>query len=341
MINETELIKNINSGCKNNVYFLYGEDSFLIKKYVKKIADKILGENNDMDFVELTENASISEIEFELNQISFLGNKKAVALYNYNFTTLDLDSFKKFKNIINGANNNTFIIYFEAEAFDFEKNSRVVSLKKEIEKSGGIVVCLAHKTKYQLTAILVSSAKKRGCNLPDNCAEYLIENCSDDLNVLVNEINKLCLYKKSGTVTTEDIDAICTKTVEANIFRIAENILNGNAEKAINIVNTLIAQREKPFLIVNEITNALLDVYLAFAASTSGFSAESIAEKINYPKNRTFRLKKAERYAKKLNEEKADELINLLVKSDIEFKSVKSTESIEKFIISVIRIFRG
>ena len=49
MFNQEQLKKDIAAGCARSVYFLIGNDAYLIKTYADKIAAAVCGENADLD----------------------------------------------------------------------------------------------------------------------------------------------------------------------------------------------------------------------------------------------------------------------------------------------------
>ena len=67
---------------------------------------------------------------------------------------------------------------------------------------------------------------------------------------LEKEINKLIPYKKEGEVTAADVDAVCTKTLEAKVFDLVKEIGMKNISKAIEIYRTLLIFNEPPLKIL-------------------------------------------------------------------------------------------
>ena len=66
------------------------------------------------------------------------------------------------------------------------------------------------------------------------------------------------------------------------MFDLSKALVGGTAQQAFNILNDLLAQKEKPVVILGTLISAYVDMYRAQVALNSGESAEAAAQVFNY-----------------------------------------------------------
>jgi len=339
MLNEFELKNLIAKGANNHIYFLFGDDPYLVKTYADKIIKEVVGDNADLDLTSFDYNVIPAEINDALSQFSFLGSRKCVSVSNLNFDELTASEYKDLKSVIeNAPDNNCLVLYFDSFVVDKKRSKRYKELEKIIETAGGVVAELNHRTEMQLVKLLTEGAKKRGLVLSNESARFLINYVSSDLNILINELNKLCLYKVTGEITNKDIENLCARSLEGSIYNISNQILTKNIDKAIAEINILINQKIEPFYIYSEISSCFTDIYNALAVNEAGVSFDVAADNLGYPKHIAFRLKNALRHAKALGDKKVSKILNILLSADSEIKESNDVSSLEKLIFSLLTV---
>ena len=339
MVNEFELKNLISKGANSHIYFLFGDDPYLVKTYADKIVKEVVGDDADLDLTVFDYNATAAEISEAISQFSFLGGRKCVTVSNLNFDDMLTNEYKTFKTMLETVpDSNCLVLYFDSLVIDKKRSKRFKEVEGIINTLKGVVAELNHRTEPQLIKLLVDGAKKRGLLLTNANAKFLIDYVSCDLNILVNELNKLCLYKKEGEILKEDILRLCPQSLEASIYNISTQILNKQLDKAIFEINVLVNQKVEPYFIFSEIAGGFTDVYNALAVNEAGISPENAAESLGYPKHIAFRLKNAVRYARSLGEKKISKVINLLILADAEIKAADSSLALEKLIVSISTI---
>ena len=100
MVNEVELKNLIQKNASSHIYFLFGDDPYLVKTYTDKIVNFVVGDNADLDLTSLDYNAKVSEISEATMQFSFFGGRKCVTVSNYDFESLSASEYKEFKKML-------------------------------------------------------------------------------------------------------------------------------------------------------------------------------------------------------------------------------------------------
>lgn len=336
MVNEFELKNLIANGANNHIYFLFGDDPYLVKTYADKIVKDVVGDNADLDLSVFDYNVTPAEINDAISQFSFLGGRKCVTVSNLNFDEMSAPEYKELKAVIESApDTNCLVFYFDSFVVDKKRSKRFKELEKILNDANGVIAELNHRTEMQLIKLLTEGAKKRGLILSSTNAKFLINYVSNDLNVLVNELNKLCLYKKEGEITSDDIKNLCARSLEGSIYDISTQILTKNLDKAISEINLLVSQKVEPYYIYSEITSSFTDIYNALVANEAGVSLDVAADALGYPKHIAFRLKNALRFAKILGDKKVSKILSILISADSEIKASTDALSIEKLVFSL------
>lgn len=339
MVNEVELKNLIQKNANSHIYFLFGDDPYLVKTYTDKIVDFVVGDNADLDLTSLDYNAKVAEISDATMQFSFLGGRKCVKVSNLDFEELSASEYKEFKNMLENASlSNCLVLYFDSFVIDTKRSKRFKEIESIISNQNGVVAELNHRTEVQLVKILCEGARKRGLKLAENTARFLINYVSSDLNILVNELNKLCLYKKTGEITVNDVEELCARSLEASIYDISNHILNKQIDKAIYEVNVLVNQKIAPAVIYSDITSAFADIYYALTIIEAGVLLDNAVNELNYPKHIAFRLKNAISKARSLGESKVRKVLDILLSSDTEIKASIDAFALEKMIFMIYAV---
>ncbi|MBQ9976965.1 MAG: DNA polymerase III subunit delta [Clostridia bacterium] len=341
-LSEKSLKQSLDNGAILPVYVIVGNDSFLKTQAKDRIIKAAIGEDDGFNLVTFENDCNLEILYNELSSCSFTSDKKCVVLSDYD---VDKCSKNEFDSLLELAGTkyetSVFILYFDAIVYDPKKSGKIKELMKAAEGVGGSSVIIDHRTKEELARQLVASAKKRNCLLSTTNAGYLIDVSSTDINTLLNEIEKLCLYIKQGEITKEIIDSVAVKSVEASIFDLSKKIIAGDTAGALKLLDDLYYMRVSPDLIIHQIGQAFVDLYRASAAKKQGVAPESAAGDFNM-KNTAFRLKNASYQLGKYDDNKINLSFDALINAEREKKSY-STDArviIERLIVRLIYIMK-
>ena len=349
MIAEHELRAKVSHGMLKPVYLLVGNDPYLTKRYANLIAKKAVPENPDFNLFNMKENCTLEDIYDRLFQFSFTGERICVLASNFDFEGCPIGTFKELQKIVeNPPEANVLVLYYDALNINTKKSDRFKKLLKSVESGGGVVCELNHKTENELVKMLCDGAAKRLRKLDAQTAKYMISICSNDLNILINELEKLCAFlPENGTIDRNTVDTVCVKTLEASVYDMSRHILAGRGEQAFFLLHTLLAQGISPAEIHALIVSAYVDIFRVKSAVLAGKTAESIASDFGYPPNRVFVLNNALRDAKPLSEKQISlilkELLNVdsIVKNDVKISGDNAKTALETLITKILKITAG
>ena len=95
--------------------------------------------------------------------------------------------------------------------------------------------------KYELTGWVKDHAKARRARLGTNEARYLVAQVGGDAALLESEVAKLATYARGAPITNDDIDAVCSATIEARIYELTDAIGRRDRASAFRILENLFA----------------------------------------------------------------------------------------------------
>ncbi len=296
-----EILKSEVAKEQKNIFLIYGEDDFLKKMYVEKIISKTVEKDDIFNFQKFESDSDLQDVYDAVMQLPMMVDKKCVILCDFDFEHASKTEFDKLCALFCEVPETcVFILWFDTLKFEFKKNAKLTSLSESCEKIGGVVANLSHRTTAELEKMLCSGALKRGCKMSSSVARRLIELSGEDINTLKNELEKLCLFVKSGEITLEIVEKNAVKTVESEIFSLSNQIFSLDVSAALQSLDELFFERVEPIIILSTISATFVDIYRVYAGKNAGLNINKIAEEFAYGK-RTFVLEKAGKQLLKLS----------------------------------------
>lgn len=302
------------------MYLLYGEEKYLIETIVKKIkksfGELLLGIN----YVMLDE-TSIDNLIQNIEMPAFGYDKKLIIVKNSGLFKKDgrrktLTPLQE--RIIEYIKNNYEIIEDSNIIIFIEENVDKNQVYEIIEKKA--LVCNIEFLKpIQLVAKLKKICLMYKVNVDDSTLNYLIEIAGIDLQNLMNEIRKLIEYAGEGnTITKSAVNELAIKQIESVIFDLTDNLGNKKIEKALEVLDNLVYQKEPLQRILITLYTHFKRLYLCALAVKNNVDVISA---LNLKPNQSFLVNKYKKQTSYFNIDQLrallDELINLDYNSKI------------------------
>ena len=213
----------------SNIYLLYGEEKYELNQKVEKIKKEFSNLQVGVNLFYIN-NDNIEELPSITQGVTFFGSEKLIIIKN---TNLKFDT-----NIIKDIDEDIKVIIIE-ESVD-KRLSEYKALSKFAE-----CIEFKHLDAVQMTDFIINTLKKYNVKISYEDAQYMQNVCGEDKSNNINEMQKLVIYVgNGGTVTKDIIDSICSKTLNAKIFDVLENIINKKKKIDIEQLNTLLQQKE-------------------------------------------------------------------------------------------------
>ena len=135
---------------------------------------------------------------------------------------------------------------------------------------------------------------------------------------LINEIRKQIEYVgEGGKVTRETIDKLCIKKIESIICDLTDNLGRKNTEKALEVLNNLIYNKEPVQKILITLYNHFKKLYIIKLCEKYN---QNITESLNLKPNQTFLVSKYKTQAGYFKEQELRSIIEELINLDSNYK---------------------
>lgn len=325
---ETELKKELREGTLSRLYFLYGEEKYLVRHYAELLQKKALGKNfSDFNYQSFHgSECSVDQLAAAVEAFPVFAERKCVRLLDLDAEKLNDSELSKFKELISDLPESTVLLIGEV-TLDFDPNrSRWKELLALFKKVGSVVE-LSQKSGSALEKQLILWAKERGNTLSEKNAAYLCELCGEDLLNLQNELEKLCAFAESGEITRGMIDSVAVGSFESNVFQLSRALLAGQRAKAFEQLDLLFYHREEPIAILAVLSSGYMDIYRVKAALESGKKTQELCELFDY-KKKEFRLHNAERDGRKFSLQTVREMLAAIRQTDYSLKSSRTNSRV-------------
>ncbi len=338
-LTENELKKQIKSRQFSPIYVIYGTQQMYVRSYSEKLVNAVTGKNpSDFNFHTFAGDINLDEFAASLQIIPFMSEYNCVFASDIYFDNMNADELARFKEITEKPVDSTILIISMPTYTPSKNNAAFKALIKRAEKYGS--VCEFNiMDQPTIERFIAKWANENGKLISHINAAKLISYCGTDLNLLKNEVEKICAYAKGEEVTIEDIEALATVNLETKIFTLSDAVLNGNGQKAFNTLDLLFYQREEPIMILYALSSSYIDAYRMRVADECGVLKDDVARYFNY-KNRAFALRNARTATAKVSTEALRKSLDLLTEADVKFKSISVNPRlyIEQLIAQLLQV---
>ncbi|MBM6828533.1 DNA polymerase III subunit delta [Anaerotignum lactatifermentans] len=318
-----ELKKQWKQGEFHRCYLFYGSETYLIKNYEETLTKALLppgAEGMNFDILE-GRRATAAAIMDAAETLPFLNDKRLVLVRNSEFFQKGSrkEEGEALLDFLSDLPESTCLLFVEEKA---EKNNR---LYKAVAKHG-IAVDFKPLTEKEIVSWLKKSCKDQGLSLADSTAVYLLRITDNSMENLVREIGKLTAYKgESGEITKEDVDAVCSISLEARIFDLVRAVAEGRTEQTTTLYRNLLRMKESPFLVLSLVTRQFRLILETALLSLQGEPNSEIASKLEI---REFAVRDYLKQSKSFSKEQLQEALRDCLQTDLEIKGGRMEEEL-------------
>ncbi len=319
-IGEQQLKEQVKSGAFKNVYLFYGEESYLKEYYVNKLKEKLVAPAfADFNFHQHEgKNSTLEDILTDTEIVPMMSEYSLVLVHDFPFDKNgDVDKLKEFfKDVPEFC---VLIFWYDSIELDTKRSSKWSGLVTAFSKAGD-AVNLEKRTEGELIKLVMNSAKKRGCSIERQRAQYFISVVGSDIQTIFNELEKICAFVQSGEITKKHIDDLAVKCLQARVYDLSKFILKGNSDGAFGVLNVLFAQKEEPISVLAVISSCYVDMYRVKCAKAAGEQANDIANYFSY-KGREFLIQNAARDSANISVQALRASLDVISLADEKMKS--------------------
>lgn len=233
-----ELDKQISSGKIGRLYFFYGEEQFILENKIKAIKSKLIDkEFEEFNYEKLnSKKITADDIESALLSVPVMSDKRMVVVNDSNiFGNAKTKDFTKICEALSDLPDYLTVIFTEKE-FDKKKEKNLDVFRKH-----GEIVKFDRLSPKQIELWLEKNFEENGKTVLASDLSRMVALCGHSMSNVYNEYQKLLNFAGKRTkITAEDIESVVSKSVEARIFDIIDNIAEGRTKTVFEELNALI-----------------------------------------------------------------------------------------------------
>ncbi len=311
------------------VYFIYGDESYLIKQAARALGKFVSKLYPDFEQVvirstKLDENSIIDAT----GTVGFFSSYKLVVIRDLDVKKLSDTDCKKLIEIIDSLQECTVVFVFESGEFPAKPSAKI---KKVIDKIGqsGAVVKLSSPAKSELVDFAAGKFSAAGISATRTLCDYLVTRVGSDMNLISMECDKVIAYLGGNPLSKQAICEVTVQDIFASAFEISKCILRHDIKSALEKLTDLFSLRYEPVAIVAAISTAYIDLYRAKLALKFRVDTTQVVADFGY-KGREFRIRNALRDVRSLSEDGLYRALELIRQTDRRLKS----EDVDKAILT-------
>ncbi|MGE5629108.1 MAG: DNA polymerase III subunit delta [Solirubrobacterales bacterium] len=244
----------------DNKHIFYGIDERLILEKV----NSIIKDNVDKDFKELNlskfDGSTLDKFDDVINAcqtLPFMSEKKVVLITRANFLEDSKSEFSKsgdekmFKQFLEYVENVpehcVLIVYFVLKNKRDKSTDRIKKLEKKVKATK-----IEKATGVKLEAKIKELFKIRGAEIGKIELKAFIDKMQENnLDVINNEVEKLCCYTFGREIKRQDINDLFSETSDDDIFDLINPLSQKKANEALKILDELLFKGGKVNYIIN------------------------------------------------------------------------------------------
>ncbi|MBR1675832.1 MAG: DNA polymerase III subunit delta [Clostridia bacterium] len=303
------------------IYLVSGDDAFFVERSVKLICNACLKEPdlNLSSFEGAELKGNTEKLISALVSYPFLSEKRVVIAREYYPNAADLEKLKGY-----------FASPVETTVFIIANGGASANLAKQ---KNVIFVDCAKGDESLLSAWIGNEVKKAGIKITVEAVNAIIDFCRSDMTKINGETEKLIAYSyDKGIITEEDVNVLCVKEPDYQMYEITEFIALKNYEKAYSSVMDMIdgaGDGQKVFVSLYNHFRRLL-----YSSVSSGSDAE-VAALLGV---KEYSVKMSRRQAAKFSVKRLKYVVDKLSFYDGSFKSgdVEQQDAVWNSILNVL-----
>lgn len=265
------ILEDIKSGQLKQVYLLYGEEAYLRKQYRDKLKTAFFPDGDTMNYHYLEgKGVNVGAVIDLAETMPFFADRRLILIEN---SGLFKHGGEQLADYIKNLPPTAYFVFTEAQA---DKRSKLFKAVKE----HGRAVEFAAQDEKTLMKWVMGIVKREGKEITRDAMELLLDKTGSDMENIRSELEKLLCYTlEADGITARDVETVCTRRMENQIFDMIDAISQKRQKQALNLYYDLLALKEPPmrilFLIARQF-NLLLQVK---EAGKKGYDNKTVAQK--------------------------------------------------------------
>jgi DNA polymerase-3 subunit delta len=260
----------LTAGELGRIYLFYGEEAYLMQKYLGKVRSLLVGEGfgefNDhrLDGRDLTVEAIVEAVE----AMPMMAQHTLVTVTDWDLFKQDEPTREALIALLRDVPDYCTLI-FVYDTIPYQRDGKMKKLTAAL-KDYVQEVAFREQDKSGLYHWICRHFQANGHTIDPATAELLTFTCGSLMAGLEPEIKKISAYAKQEKITPADIRAVADPVLDAQIFDLANKITDRDDNGAAESLGQLLEMQLSPILLLAAIGKTLRQLYTARVALDGG-----------------------------------------------------------------------
>lgn len=270
-----KLNEELKSGQLKQVYLLYGEEDYLRRQYRDKLKKALTGDGDSMNFHYFEgKDIRVGEVIDLAETLPFLAERRVIIIENSGLLKRGGEQLAEY---LKEPSETAFFVFAEKE---IDKRSRLF----KAVSAGGRAVEFKPQDEAVLKRWVLGILKRENKKITERDLDLFLDKTGAGMENISKELEKLvCYCMDREVITGEDIEKICTRQINNQIFDMMNAIAEKRQKEAMNLYYDLLTLKEPPmrilFLLARQF-NLLLQVR---ELKKKGYPVRTIGETVGLP----------------------------------------------------------
>ncbi len=318
------LNEDLKTGQLKQIYLFYGEEVYLKKQYKERLVKAMFPDGDTFNYSYYEgKGVNPKEIIDLAETLPFFAEHRLIVLENTGFLK---NACPDLADYVKQMPETTRMLFVEEE---LDKRGK---LFKAIKEKGRIVE-FGRQDERTLVRWILGMVKKEEKQMSEAAATYFLSKVGNDMENIQRELEKLFCYTLDRTsVTTKEIDEICTSQISNHIFDMVDAVAGKQQRKALDYYNDLLALKEPPMRILFLLTRQFRILFQIKSMEKEGIPPKEMAAKAGIM---PFLVGKYRAQAKPFSTRELQEILEAGAQAEEDVKTGKIGDSlsVEMFLI--------
>lgn len=304
-------------------YLFHGQEHYLRDHYLQMLRDKLLtGPALEFNYHRFTqENMDFQQMADAVDALPMMAQHSLVQVDDCDLTKLTESDRERLIAILSDIPDYCTVI-FVFDTVPFKVDGRQKKLKEAID--AGFAVEFACQGQRELNTWIKRRFRSHDKDIDERLCEHLTFLTGGTMTALAAEIEKIAAFCSGDVVTPQDIASVVIPVLDAEVFDLTGAITDGDYEKALQKLRTLLQMQEEPIPLLGAIGGQMRRLYYAKVAMNAGKGESGVAELLKASAGRAphpYVLQKTMTTARRLSDAFCAKAVALCMEADIQLKS--------------------
>lgn len=277
-----QLRKQIQQGALGTCYLLYGPEQFVKHRTLERLCQTAL-EDGDPGWNQtvLEEKATADDIYAACQTLPMFAPRRVVIvkesplLKNGGGTAGE----ETLLGLLEALPQETLLLFLLEGKPDGRRKLTAALKKKDA------LVEFATMTETEIFSWIRAYAAQRGKAIDPQAAQTLVQWVGTDMQTIATEIEKICSFaEKSDWIERADVEAVCSRTLEANAFAIVDLLADGKRKQAAGQIDLLLEDGGSVQMFMGAVAYRLRQLLAARQGWEEGKTLQAAAAKVPGPR---------------------------------------------------------